>query len=47
MGRKRVGIKGRNIVDDSGGEEAPCSESVHFVSINDDDGSLSGSPKLS
>ena len=47
MGRKRVGIKGRNIVDDSGGKEAPCSESAPFVSISDDDGSPSGSPKLS
>ena len=36
MGRKSVGIKGRNIVDDSD-EEVPC----------DDDGSLLGSPKLS
>ena len=46
MGRKRVGIKGRNIIDDLG-EEAQCSELAHFVSISDDDGSPLGSPKLS
>ena len=47
MGRKRVGIRGRNIVDDLGGEEALCSESAPFVSISDDNRSPSGSPKLS
>ena len=47
MGRKRVGIKGRNIVDDSAGEEASCSESAPFIPISDDDGSPSSSPKLS
>ena len=46
MGRKKVGIKGRNIVDDLG-EEAQCSELAHFVSISDDDGSPLGSPELS
>ena len=46
MGKKRVGVKGRDFMDDSG-EEAPCSELTHLVSINDDGGSLSGSPRLS
>lgn len=47
MGKTKVEIKGRNVVRESGGN-TPFSKSTHFVSISDDDdGSLSGSPRLS
>lgn len=46
MGKKKVEIKGHNVVRESGGN-TPFSKSAHFVSISDDDGSLSGSPRLS
>lgn len=48
MGKKKVEIKGHNVVRESGGN-TPFSKSAHFVSISDDDGSLSvvlGYPKL-
>lgn len=43
MGKTKVEIKGRNVVRESGGN-THFSKSAHFVSISDDDGSLSGSP---
>lgn len=46
MGKTKVEIKGRNVVRESGGN-TPFSQSAHFVLISDDDGSLSGSPRLS
>ena len=49
MGRKTVGKKGRNVVKESGesSEEAPLSDSAPHISLSDDDGSPSASPKLS
>ena len=46
MGRKCIGVKGRNVVRESS-EEAPFSESAPYVLISDDDGSPLGSPSLS
>ena len=49
MGRKIVGKKGRNVVREPGesSEEAPLSDSAPHISLSDDDGSPSASPKLS
>lgn len=46
MGKKRVGIKGRNVVRDLGGDTPP-SESTPFMPISDDDGSPRNSPRFS
>ena len=49
MGRKTVVKKGRNVVRKTGetSEEAPLSDSAPYISLSDDDGSHSASPKLS
>ena len=49
MGRKIVGKKGRNVVREPGetSEEAPLSDLAPYISLSDNDGSPSASPKLS
>ena len=48
-GEKLLGKKGRNVVREprETSEEAPLSDSAPYISLSDDDGSPSASPKLS